>query len=148
MFYIIGVNPNIERADRGLMEQIWIEKYRPNNLSEVVGQEAVTTRLKNYVKESSMPHLLFAGPAGIGKTTSALALAREMFGELWKHNLHELNASDERGIDVVRGKIKESLKLNPQEISNYANSKYSIDLFNYYKLKELYKIDNSFTGSR
>ena len=51
MFYIIGVNPNIERADRGLMEQIWIEKYRPNNLSEVVGQEAVTTRLKNYVKK-------------------------------------------------------------------------------------------------
>ena len=77
MFYIIGVNPNIERADRSLMEQIWIEKYRPNNLSEVVGQEAVTTRLKNYVKESSMPHLLFAGPAGIGKTTSALALARD-----------------------------------------------------------------------
>ena len=71
MFYIIGVNPNIERADRSLMEQIWIEKYRPNNLSEVVGQEAVTTRLKNYVKESSMPHLLFAGPAGIGKTITS-----------------------------------------------------------------------------
>ena len=113
MFYIIGVNPNIERADGSIMEQIWIEKYRPNNLSEVVGQEAVTTRLKNYVKESSMPHLLFAGPAGIGKTTSALALAREMFGELWKHNLHELNASDERGIDVVRGKIKEFARTAP-----------------------------------
>ena len=95
------------------MEQIWIEKYRPTNLSEVVGQDAVTSRLKNYVKESSMPHLLFAGPAGIGKTTSALALAREMFGELWKHNLHELNASDERGIDVVRGKIKEFARTAP-----------------------------------
>ena len=58
MFYIIGVNPNIERADRGLMEQIWIEKYRPNNLSEVVGQEAVTTRLKNYVKERRIKKLL------------------------------------------------------------------------------------------
>lgn len=113
MFYIIGVNPNIERAAGSIMEQIWIEKYRPNNLSEVVGQEAVTSRLKNYVKESSMPHLLFAGPAGIGKTTSALALAREMFGELWKHNLHELNASDERGIDVVRGKIKEFARTAP-----------------------------------
>ena len=91
------------------MEEIWIEKYRPMNLSEVVGQSAVTTRLKNYVKERSMPHLLLAGPAGIGKTTSALALAREMFGDLWRHNLHELNASDERGIDVVRGKIKDHL---------------------------------------
>ena len=95
------------------MEEIWIEKYRPTNLSEVVGQSNVTDRLKNYVKERSMPHLLFAGPAGIGKTTSALALAREMFGELWKHNLHELNASDERGIDVVRGKIKEFARTAP-----------------------------------
>ena len=95
------------------MDEIWIEKYRPTNLSEVVGQPAVTTRLKNYVKERSMPHLLFAGPAGIGKTTSALALARELFGDLWKHNLHELNASDERGIDVVRGKIKEFARTAP-----------------------------------
>ena len=95
------------------MEEIWIEKYRPTNLSEVVGQSSVTDRLKNYVKERSMPHLLFAGPAGIGKTTSALALAREMFGDLWKHNLHELNASDERGIDVVRGKIKEFARTAP-----------------------------------
>ena len=50
MFYIMEVNPNIERAVGSIMEQIWIEKYRPNNLSEVVGQEAVTSRLKNYVK--------------------------------------------------------------------------------------------------
>ena len=95
------------------MEEIWIEKYRPSNLSEVVGQTPITSRLKNYVKERSMPHLLFAGPAGTGKTTSALALAKELFGELWKHNLHELNASDERGIDVVRGKIKEFARTAP-----------------------------------
>jgi replication factor C small subunit len=95
------------------MEEIWIEKYRPANLSEVVGQTPITSRLKNYVKERSMPHLLFAGPAGTGKTTSALALAKELFGELWKHNLHELNASDERGIDVVRGKIKEFARTAP-----------------------------------
>ncbi|MEC8874989.1 MAG: replication factor C small subunit, partial [Candidatus Thermoplasmatota archaeon] len=93
--------------------EIWIEKYRPSNLSEVVGQTPVTSRLKNYVKERSMPHLLFAGPAGTGKTTCALALAKELFGELWKHNLHELNASDERGIDVVRGKIKEFARTAP-----------------------------------
>ena len=95
------------------MEEIWIEKYRPSNLSEVVGQTPVTSRLKNYVKERSMPHLLFAGPAGTGKTTCALALAKELFGELWKHNLHELNASDERGIDVVRGKTKEFARTAP-----------------------------------
>ena len=95
------------------MEEIWTEKYRPSNLSEVVGQTPITGRLKNYVKERSMPHLLFAGPAGTGKTTCALALARELFGELWKHNLHELNASDERGIDVVRGKIKEFARTAP-----------------------------------
>ncbi|HIC61275.1 MAG TPA: replication factor C small subunit [Marine Group III euryarchaeote] len=95
------------------MEEIWIEKYRPSNLSEVVGQTPITDRLKNYVKERSMPHLLFAGPAGTGKTTCALALAKELFGELWKHNLHELNASDERGIDVVRGKIKEFARTAP-----------------------------------
>ena len=95
------------------MEEIWIEKYRPSNLSEVVGQTPITSRLKNYVKERSMPHLLFAGPSGTGKTTCALALAKELFGELWKHNLHELNASDERGIDVVRGKIKEFARTAP-----------------------------------
>jgi len=95
------------------MEEIWIEKYRPSNLSEVVGQTPITSRLKNYVKERSMPHLLFAGPAGTGKTTCALDLAKELFGELWKHNLHELNASDERGIDVVRGKIKEFARTAP-----------------------------------
>ena len=95
------------------MEEIWTEKYRPSNLSEVVGQTPITGRLKNYVKERSMPHLLFAGPAGTGKTTCALVLAKELFGELWKHNLHELNASDERGIDVVRGKIKEFARTAP-----------------------------------
>jgi len=95
------------------MEEIWIEKYRPSNLSEVVGQTPITSRLKNYVKERSMPHLLFAGPAGTGKTTCALALARELFGELWKHNLHELNASDERRSDVVMCIIKEFARTAP-----------------------------------
>ncbi len=89
------------------MEDVWVEKYRPRNLSEIVGQKEIVERLKSYVESNSMPHLLFAGPAGTGKTTSAIALARELFGEDWHMSFHELNASDERGINVVRTKIKE-----------------------------------------
>jgi replication factor C small subunit len=89
------------------MQTIWVEKYRPRKLSEVIGQKAIVERLVSYVRTRSMPHMLFAGPAGSGKTTCAMALAREMYGDGWRNNLIELNASDERGIDVVRGKIKD-----------------------------------------
>ena len=95
------------------MEKVWIEKYRPKSLSEVVGQTEIVERLKAYVKSKSMPHLLFAGRPGTGKTTCALALVREFFGEGWKLNLQELNASDERGIDVVRTKIKDFARMAP-----------------------------------
>ncbi len=91
----------------GRMQEIWTEKYRPETLDEVYGQERVIERLKAYVEKKSMPHLLFAGPAGIGKTTSAIALSKELYGEEWDANFFELNASDERGIDVIRNKIKE-----------------------------------------
>ncbi len=89
------------------MEDVWVEKYRPKKLDDIVGQEEIVERLKSYVRAKSMPHLLFAGPAGTGKTTSAIALARELFGDNWRMSFHELNASDERGINVVRTKIKE-----------------------------------------
>lgn len=95
------------------MNEIWTEKYRPKTLDDVVGQKHVTERLKSYVRAGSMPHLLFTGPAGTGKTTCSLALAREFFGDGWKGNFMELNASDERGIDVVRGKIKEFARTAP-----------------------------------
>ncbi len=95
------------------MKEIWIEKYRPRTLKEVVGQEEITARLQSYVKSKNLPHLMFAGPAGTGKTTCALALAKEIFGDNWRNNLVELNASDERGIDVVRGKIKEFARTAP-----------------------------------
>ncbi len=95
------------------MNEIWTEKYRPKNLDEVVGQKHVSERLKAYVASRNMPHLMFTGPAGTGKTTCSLALAREMFGGEWKGNFIELNASDERGIDVVRGKIKEFARTAP-----------------------------------
>jgi replication factor C small subunit len=98
---------------RILMNEIWTERYRPKALSEVVGQKHVTERLEAYVKMKNMPHLLFTGPAGTGKTTCALALAKELYSDSWKGNFMELNASDERGIDVVRGKIKEFARTSP-----------------------------------
>ena len=89
------------------MQDVWVEKYRPKRLSEVIGQKGIVERLQAYVRTRSMPHMLFSGPAGSGKTTCAIALAREMYGDRWRDNMIELNASDERGIDVVRGKIKD-----------------------------------------
>ncbi len=95
------------------MKEIWLEKYRPKSLDEVEGQEDIVERLKAYVKTGNLPHLLFAGPPGTGKTTCAVALARELFGENWRQCFFELNSSDERGIDVVRNKIKEYARMAP-----------------------------------
>lgn len=95
------------------MEDIWIEKYRPKILDDVVGQDEIVERLKAYVKTKNIPHLMFAGPAGTGKTTSALAMSKELFGDNWRQNFNELNASDERGIGVVRGKIKNFARTAP-----------------------------------
>ncbi|MBN1677924.1 MAG: replication factor C small subunit [Candidatus Thermoplasmatota archaeon] len=101
------------------MQDIWVEKYRPRKLSEVIGQKSIVERLSAYVKTRSMPHMLFAGPAGSGKTTCAIALARELYGENWRDNLIELNASDERGIDIVRGKIKDFARSASIGISDF-----------------------------
>ena len=101
------------------MKEIWIEKYRPKTLKEVVGQKEITDRLQSYVRSKNLPHLMFAGSPGTGKTTCALALAKELFGEGWKNNFVEMNASDERGIDVVRGKIKEFARTSPISGANF-----------------------------
>jgi replication factor C small subunit len=91
----------------------WVEKYRPKKLSEVVGHAAAVKRMEAYAKARNMPHLLFSGPAGTGKTTVALALARQLFGDAFQQSFLELNASDERGIEVVRGKIKDFARTLP-----------------------------------
>ncbi|HIH69302.1 replication factor C small subunit [Methermicoccus shengliensis] len=93
--------------------EIWIEKYRPRTLDEVVGQDEIIERLKSYVRMRNLPHLLFSGPPGVGKTASAICIARELFGEGWQSNFIELNASDERGIDIVRNKIKNFARTSP-----------------------------------
>lgn len=90
-----------------MAELLWAEKYRPRSLDEIVNQEEIVSRLKKFVKEKNMPHLLFAGPPGTGKTTAAHALAHDLYGENYQQYLLELNASDERGIDVIRTKVKE-----------------------------------------
>jgi replication factor C small subunit len=86
---------------------LWTEKYRPRTFDDIIGQDAIISRIRMFISSKNMPHLLFAGPPGVGKTTTALACSRELYGENWKSNFLELNASDERGIDVVRNKVKD-----------------------------------------
>ena len=87
-------------------EQPWLEKYRPTTVGEIVGNEATVGRLQVLAQQGNMPNLILSGPPGTGKTTSVLALARTMLGESFKDAVLELNASDDRGIDVVRSRIK------------------------------------------
>ncbi len=94
-------------ASEKFAELLWAEKYRPRSLKELVNQEEIVKRLMKFVEEKNMPHLLFAGPPGTGKTTTALALAHDLYGEDWRKYVLELNASDERGIAVIRTKVKE-----------------------------------------
>ena len=89
------------------MQQLWTEKYRPQTFSEIVGHSDVVKRIEAFVKQKNVPHLLFAGRAGIGKTTLAIVIAKELFGERWKENFLDLNASDDRGIDTIRIKVKD-----------------------------------------
>ncbi|NCN86922.1 replication factor C small subunit [archaeon] len=89
-----------------MANDIWTEKYRPKNYDEVVGQDEIVKRVKALTNSMNIPHLLFAGPAGTGKSTLALIVVKDLFGENWKENYLELNASDERGINIVREKVK------------------------------------------
>jgi replication factor C small subunit len=87
---------------------MWVEKYRPKNLDEIVDLTEIVGSLKAFMRNpKTMPHLLLAGIPGTGKTTVALCIARELFGQNWRTFTLELNASDERGIDTVRDRIKD-----------------------------------------
>lgn len=99
--------------------ELWVEKYRPKSFDEIVGQDSIVARLRSYVENRNLPHLLFAGPAGTGKTACSIVLARELFGEYWRENLMELNASDERGISIVKG---DKDKHVPSKIKTFART--------------------------
>lgn len=85
----------------------WVERYRPNSLDDIVGQDEIIEKLKEHVEKEEIPNLLFAGPSGVGKTASAVAIAKDLYGDNYSEFILELNASDDRGIDVVRDRIKE-----------------------------------------
>ena len=99
----------IKTKGQKIMSQsdIWTEKYRPSVFEELVGQQEIVKRTRSLVQALNIPHLLFAGPSGTGKSTLALIIVKQLFGEKWKENYLELNASDERGIEVVRQKVKD-----------------------------------------
>ena len=96
-----------------MSEIMWTEKYRPKSLKEMVNQKEIVARLEAFVKEKNTPHLLFAGPPGTGKTTAILAFVRDLYGPNWRKNFLELNASDARGIDVIRTTVKEFARTMP-----------------------------------
>ena len=88
-------------------EIMWVEKYRPKKISDIIGQKEIIGSLSGLMKnQAEMPNLLFSGGAGVGKTTTAMCLSREILGDRWKDYTLELNASDERGIGMVREKVK------------------------------------------
>ncbi|GMM49773.1 replication factor C subunit 3 [Starmerella bacillaris] len=84
----------------------WVEKYRPETLESVAGNEGIIETIRQFIKQGQLPHLLFYGPPGTGKTSTIIAIAKEIFGKSYRNMILELNASDDRGIDVVREQIK------------------------------------------
>ena len=92
---------------------MWVEKHRPKSVGDIRGQAAVVNRLEVYAESGTFPHMLFAGPPGTGKTTAALALTRDVFTDSFQENTLEMNASDERGLESIRTKVKQFARSAP-----------------------------------
>ncbi|CEM00862.1 unnamed protein product [Vitrella brassicaformis CCMP3155] len=120
------------RADVGRPAHLvpWIEKYRPKTMDDVAHQEEVVRALKSAIHSANMPHLLFYGPPGTGKTSSIHAIAHQLYGPIYKSRVLELNASDERGIGMIRERVKKfaqvQVRYHPTEAKEYPCPPYKI----------------------
>jgi len=94
-----------------MKDTLFAEKYRPQTLSKIIGQEHVLKWIKKYVENDDIPHMLFAGPAGTGKTTVAKALTKDLYGDDWRYYYHEVNASDETGVENIRKSVKDFARM-------------------------------------
>ncbi|HIF46387.1 MAG TPA: replication factor C small subunit [Candidatus Poseidoniales archaeon] len=103
------------------MSELWVERHRPRSVGQIKGQKNVVQRLTSYAAMKDFPHLLFAGPPGTGKTTAAMALTRDIYGEDFRNNLLEMNASDERKLESIRSKVKQFARTAP-----YGSAKFKI----------------------
>ena len=89
-----------------ITEALWVERYRPETLDDIIGNDQIIKQMRSFLDNSECPNILFAGPQGTGKTAIVQAFAKELYGDTWRNNVLEMNASDERGIDTVRERIK------------------------------------------
>ncbi len=103
------------------MDELWVEKHRPRSVNEIKGQPSIVSRLRAYANKGTFPHLMLAGPPGTGKTTAAMALTRDIYGEEFRNNLLEMNASDERKLESIRTKVKNFARTSP-----YGNAPFKI----------------------
>ncbi|ODV69622.1 P-loop containing nucleoside triphosphate hydrolase protein [Hyphopichia burtonii NRRL Y-1933] len=130
---LTGNKPKLEQYEKERLQHTpWVEKYRPKNLDDVASQDHAVKVLKKTLQSANLPHMLFYGPPGTGKTSTVLALAKQLYGpSLYKSRVLELNASDERGISIVRQKIKNFARstisnASKDDLANYPCPPYKI----------------------